>query len=823
AANTEGYDFRINGSGELEFNLNGGASELTSSVAIPENEWHQVAVIYNSGTATLYIDGVADTSASSLAAPIATSRKFLIAAADGYDPNTTDYFAGNIDEVRVWDIALSVDQLRYIMNQEIIDASILPTPTLIQGDVIPTTITNNEIAPIAWSSLAGYYPMSVYTYTNTNDMSGNNHQGALRNLDTVDHQTAPFPYESQAAGSWDTDATWLNSAVQTLPNALSIVDGTTPIDWNIVEINNDIYLGASPTGVRSRDCSVQGLIINSGDLQVNGDTASNDGIGLTVTHYLKLDGTIDLEGESQLIQTDGSDLDVTSSGTLERDQQGNSNTYLYNYWCSPVGVSNATTNNNSYTLNDIFTNVTFLTSGYNGNTSPAIADYWIWKYTNLTADEYALWQHVRSTGTLNTGEGFTMKGPGTATPDQNYILRGKPNNGDFTLPLGLGNEYLMGNPYPSAMDADEFIRDNISAADGGKAGNTDNVINGALYFWDHFANNTHVLKNYEGGYATYTLMGSTMAISNDARINASGASSGRLPRRYIPVGQGFFVSSIADAGLTGLTQPIAGGNVQFKNSQRAFMKESVAQSLFVKNGSKTKSSAKNQDTDTRQKIRLMYDSPDGYHRQLLVGVDANASNNFDLGYDALLAETNDEDMYWQFSSANFIIQAVNNFNEDQTLPIGVKTNKEGLATIKIDALENIENTTDIYLHDKELDTYHDLKQSNYEVYLTAGEYSGRFEITFTNASKALGTDDFENTTLEVYFSNEKESFIIHNPDLKYIESVSVYNILGQSIYEFNSKSQENYIEHKTKSITTGVYIVKMKTDNSILSKKILIK
>ncbi|PIA82201.1 hypothetical protein BFR04_10565 [Gaetbulibacter sp. 4G1] len=839
AANTEGYDFRINGSGELEFNLNGGLPEITSSVAIPENEWHQVAVIYDNGTATLYIDGVPDTTtiATSLAAPVPTSRKFLIAAADGYDPDTTDYFIGNIDEVRVWDIALSVDQLRYIMNQEIIDAAIVPTPTLIEGDIIPTTITNNEIAPIGLGDLAGYYPMSVYTYTNTNDMSGNNHQGALRNLDTVDWQTAPLPYESQAAGSWDADATWLNNTVQTLPNAFSVIDGSIPIDWNIVEINNDVYLGATPTGVRTRDCSIQALIINSGDLQVNGNTASNDGIGLTVTHYLKIDGTLDLEGESQLIQTTDSDFDTTSTGTLERDQQGNSNTYIYNYWSSPV----STTSNADYTTNDVFTNVSFLTSGYNGNTSPANADYWIWKYANNAANQYSQWEHVRSSGSISAGEGFTMKGPGTVTPDQNYILSGQPNNGDISLTLSDDNEYLVGNPYPSAIDADAFLRDHISVNNGGNHPNTtENVINGTLYFWDHFSNNTHALAEYEGGYATYTLMGGAVAISNDALINASGQTGTLTPQQYIPVGQGFFVSAILDTDLNndgsspdpndpGIVLPINGGTITFKNSHRVFQKENVSSSQFLKSNVKGKSSTAStakKKVDSRQKIRLMFDSPDGYHRQLLVGADTKASNNFDIGYDAPLAETNKEDMYWQFNdNLKLIIQAVNNFGEDQILPLGVKINKEGFATIKIDALENIGSNTNIYLHDKELDIYHDLKQSNYEVYLsTTGEYSDRFVITFSDASKnSLGTDDIEDTNLEVYFSNEKESFIIHNPDLKFVETVSVYNLLGQSIYEFSTKSHENHITHKTKSIAAGVYIVKMKTDNAILSKKILIK
>lgn len=824
AAYTEGYDFRINGSGNLEMSWNGGTVSLTSSVAIPENEWHQVAVICSGGTATLYIDGVPDTSASSLAAPVATTQSFLIAAADGYDLNTTDFFAGNIDEVRVWDTALSIDQLRYIMNQEIEDIS-----SNVDGNILPTTITKNEINSIPWTSLAGYYPMSVYTYTNTNDMSGNSNQGALRNLDTVDFQTAPLPYQSQAAGSWNTGATWLNNTVQALPNALSIVDGVTPIDWNIVEINHDITINTFTSLGRER--SVQGLIVNSGDLQVNGDTASGTGNGLNVTHYLKLDGTLDLEGESQLIQTTDSDFDTSSAGSLERDQQGNANTYIYNYWSSPV----APTSNTNYTLPNVITNVGFLTSGYNGSASPVRnADYWIWKYNNRPGNTYSEWQHVRSTGNLAPGEGFSMKGPGTATPDQNYILSGQPNNGDINLTISDDNDYLVGNPYPSAIDANAFILDHISVNDGGNHPNTtENVINGALYFWDHFANNSHYLTDYEGGYATYTLMGGAVAISNDTRINASGATGTKLPERYIPVGQGFFVSAILDTDLIGdpndpgISLPVNGGTLTFKNSHRVFQKETVSGSntgsIFLKSNSKNKSSANNKNIDERQKIRLMFDSPDGYHRQLLVGVDKNASNKFDLGYDAVLIETNNEDMYWQYENTQLIIQAVNNFDTDQVLPLGVKINREGLATIKIDELENINNKQNIYLHDIELNVYHDLKQSDYEIFLTPGEYLDRFEITFVSNNSLLDVNDINETQIELYYSNEKERIVINNPTLKHIESVNMYNILGQSIYEIECNTFENYLEFKTKDVSTGAYIIKIKADNNIISKKVLVK
>ena len=50
------------------------------------------------------------------------------------------------------------------------------------------------------------------------------------------------------------------------------------------------------------------------------------------------------------------------------------------------------------------------------------------------------------------------------------------------------------------MDADEFILDNIKATINGKVGeNTENVFNGALYYWDHFGQiKHHLLTEYVG-------------------------------------------------------------------------------------------------------------------------------------------------------------------------------------------------------------------------------------------------------------------------------------------------------------------------------------
>ena len=139
-------------------------------------------------------------------------------------------------------------------------------------------------------------------------------------------------------------------------------------------------------------------------------------------------------------------------------------------------------------------------------------------------------------------------------------------------------------------------------------------------------------------------------------------------------------------------------------------------------------------------------------------------------------------------------------------------------------LENISDDLQIFVHDKDLDTYHDLRASDFEVYLTPGEYLERFEITFFN-SLFLSTDDVESefTSLQTYYSNENGSIIIHNPNLLNIESIEMYNILGQSILRSNNTFTENYKEIKTNPLSVGTYIIKLKTQNGIVSKKVLVQ
>jgi len=149
----------------------------------------------------------------------------------------------------------------------------------------------------------------------------------------------------------------------------------------------------------------------------------------------------------------------------------------------------------------------------------------------------------------------------------------------------------------------------------------------------------------------------------------------------------------------------------------------------------------------------------------------------------------------------------------------------GINTFKIDELINVPNNLEIYLYDNATSTYHDIKNNpDFAIDLTAGSYTDRFELRFSNAS-ALNTDNFvaEETGINFYFTNNNKSIVINNPKLHEIESVELYNMLGQSIFKFDAIETQDYITLETNNLSTGNYILKINTDIGKISKKVLVE
>ncbi|MEQ3655059.1 MAG: LamG-like jellyroll fold domain-containing protein [Dokdonia sp.] len=711
---TTGYSLRLDGAGHARMvwkDASNATQAFTGATAIPVGEWHQIAVVYDGADAKIYIDGVEDAMATLNPPVAAAGQNFLIGAVDSDNP--TNFFDGTIDEVRVWDGALTEAQLRFIMNQEIeADGS------QVKGKIVPIYISKNDINSVSWASLEGYFPMNLFAYTNVKDESDNGLIAAIRNLDTVDNQTAPLPYISENDGSWGSASTWTNgSDGMAIPGTTALADSGTTVDWNIVRTSHNV--------TKSVNTTVLALQVLANEFTVDNDSK------LEITHYLRLDGTIDLVGESQLVQTTDSDLESASSGSLERDQQGTADTYTYNYWSSPVSTINTAINNQVYNIftlmrdgSDPDNPMTINTSGgLDGSpgTPISLSAYWFYKYANQPSATYSAWQYVGPYGIMNVGEGWTMKGPGSGgiTDEQNYVFVGKPNNSTtadaIELTVNAGNDYLVGNPFPSALDADQFIIDNPH-------------LDGTLLFWEHWGGGTHYLSQYQGGYARYNLSGGTPAISHPL-VNQTGSGT-KTPEQYIPVGQGFFVTAATT------------GTIDFNNGQRNFVKEGGSSIFTIADTYQTDINKASitvgeqpddtvyDEVDERTKLRFGYTAPNGLHRQLLMTVDQATSFGYDRMYDAIIDDAQSSDMAWVIDTDIAVIQGVPNLYEQNVFPLHLQTEQEGNVEINLEGLAFAQDNLYIMLWDKLQDSFTDLRNGTFSMHLPAGVYADRFAIVF---------------------------------------------------------------------------------------------
>ncbi|MFD2516525.1 Ig-like domain-containing protein [Salinimicrobium flavum] len=799
---------------------------------IPGTRWYHIAV---SNTGELWVDGIPS---DAITVNGHGGNRTIIGARWNSSAKTTEnHFSGWIEEVRIWNKSLTVEQIRFMMNQRLIANGAK------MGEQIPMDVPDG----LTYSDLAGYYrlisadpePLDVSPVVYlaedmpanglTPDRATTKVPGRLMNMETNQENTAPLPYYSGNNGVWGTDATWLRPDVWDPPH-------TGPIEWNIARTSHDITSG-------SRDILLLGLISEVNTLDMEGQnpnswTTGGTGNKLYLSHYLLLDGIIDLNGESQLVQPTGSIVDVNSSGHLDRDQQGTASSYNYNYWVSPVAPE---TSNAAYSVATVMMDgsdpipqtldfgaaYAHADGGY--STPRKISEYWLHKFHG-TANDYFTWDHIGSTGTMNAGEGYSMKGTaGTAAIDdsQNYTFRGLPNNGDVSPGSTSTNEnYLVGNPYPSAIDAEKFIADNL--ADGHENGA--NVFNGTLYFWSHFANQTHYLQEYIGGYAAFNLGGGVRAVAIDERINATDDEGGQVPQQFIPVGQAFFINTLLDetleaamqnAGLSGVN----GGKVVFRNSQRVFEIEASGTSVFHSQERKDgKNSASNSgDGDERSKIWLKFKSPQGYHRQILVTADERASDNFDLGFDAPLIEDNVEDMYWYFNNYEFVIQGVSDFNLDRELNLGIKVKEPGTFTISIDDLMNIPDDMNIFLEDSLLQVTHDLREEDYVSKSEAGIFLDRFKLVFRDKTAIDDEDLVEDGEFEILYVNGSREVLVRNPQLLDISRIYLNNMLGQQVHTFYDIPTEKEIFLPVERFSSGVYIVKVHSEKGIRTKKVILE
>jgi hypothetical protein len=110
AGKNNAYALNISSSAKLQFSkwTSAANASVASSASIVTTAWTHVAATYTSGTCVLYINGAVDTTSAALTGAMdATSTALLLGALT----TSTNLFSGCIDNVRVYDVAMTAAQI----------------------------------------------------------------------------------------------------------------------------------------------------------------------------------------------------------------------------------------------------------------------------------------------------------------------------------------------------------------------------------------------------------------------------------------------------------------------------------------------------------------------------------------------------------------------------------------------------------------------------------------------------------------------------------------------------------------------------------------
>nr|WP_315258557.1 T9SS sorting signal type C domain-containing protein [uncultured Flavobacterium sp.] len=481
-------------------------------------------------------------------------------------------------------------------------------------------------------------------------------------------------------------------------------------------------------------------------------------------------GSLTFENNASLVQINDA---VNTGNIIYKRISAPMKTADYTYWSSPVADQKLNVLSPNTISNRYF-------SLYNNN-----------------------WVSEQGSASMTPAKGYIIGAPKNGTwPNGEKVsfpysqpvqFIGVPNNGHFEfITLNNSSKNLIGNPYPSALDADAFLEANS------------NVLGGTIYFWK---NNTSpkFLKYLLDDYACYNALG---GIAASAAGETSGGINSIKPTGKIAAGQSF------------MTESVISGTVVFDNNMRL----EGENTQFLKPGRTGKTASVE-----KHRFWLNLTNALGSFEQILIGYADGATNNYDNRFDARDWSGNS---YTSFYSVNqndkLTIQGRTlPFDNADLVPLGYRSLLGGYFTIALDSADGLFAEQSIYLEDKKLNVFHNLKDGAYNFVSFLGTYDNRFVIHYNNGSNKTGksskTTVSDSTGLEnqVLVSAENNQININSFE-EIIDNVFVFDLNGKLIYE---KEQVNTNEFSTPTLifSNQMVVVKVTLQNgkTVIKKAIL--
>jgi hypothetical protein len=556
--------------------------------------------------------------------------------------------------------------------------------------------------------------------------------------------------------------------------------------------------------------SVSNDLVASGDLTLATGRTLTASVGdyIRVNNRLTNNGNILIDDDAQLIQVNDTDTnagDYTSTTTKFQVRRGFTAKHVdYVYWSSPI---------DNY-------NVSGLPSGYRYQWNPTLVN------TNGTMGN---WQ--AAAGIMQKGKGYiarTFNGSATPITATHTFRQGKPNNGLLTLQIKRGtydgadydadpvnatnalttkyddNWNLVGNPYPSAIDADKFMALNATK------------IEPAIWIWRHGLGLTNTSNPYYNNFGYSYLPDYLM-------YNSLGSTEPSFSGK-IASGQGFMVNMLHSAGTLFSTGPDTyADNITFNNSLRLGTADAIYDnSVFFRNATATMSPTAGLPTEEKNRIWLdIVNTTDGQVDTTLLGYSTNSTVAYDSAYDCFFAPRGKVSLYSLIDQKPFIIQGRPlPFDINDQVPMGINIVSNGSHTIAIKKTDGIfVDDINIYLQDLELNVIHDLKQSPYTFTASKGIVDNRFIIRYTNST--LGNDEFEALANTVIISGSNGVLSVTS-QRENIKEVLVYDVLGRELLRAEGLDGLNFTRSNiTQSNQALIVKVKLESGNLITKKTLL--
>jgi len=262
----------------------------------------------------------------------------------------------------------------------------------------------------------------------------------------------------------------------------------------------------------------------------------------------------------------------------------------------------------------------------------------------------------------------------------------------------------------------------------------------------------------------------------------------------IATGLGVFVRSI---------QP---GSVTFKNTQRVVGSNDQ---FFRSSGDAD---------DGKSWFRLS--GPTGYS-PILIGFVPGATDGYENTHDGIFVNEGASIEFYSFIDSNkYEIQGRSELQPDQQIdvPLGFQVTTAGDYTISR-VLDYINTDFDILLEDTLLNTYTDLRTSDYTFNLTGPtEDNSRF-IMHYNYSGTLGVDDgvVDSNQIQAFFNDT--NLVTRSSNAIEINRIQLYDMTSKEL--INTSFRQSLA---TGNLSTGIYIVQYSlTDSRSISKKVIKK